>query len=122
MREASWLELPARYSMSMPENFLNASGSLVLAPGSGGPLTTTLPSALPAARSVSHVRVVAAPDLFDGAGGAEDVVHAAAAPARPAPRVIRNCRRLNMAPPLIASACHGTHGTQGRRTVRVTKR
>src|SRR5262245_41132569 len=53
-REASWLVLPPRYSISMPNRDLKASGSLVRASGAGGPLTTTLPSFFAAATSASQ--------------------------------------------------------------------
>src|SRR5579883_2601690 len=55
IREASWLELPPRYSRSMPNFSLKAGGSLARASGSGGPLTVTLPSFLAAARMSSQL-------------------------------------------------------------------
>src|SRR5919201_7097292 len=64
MRAASCDELPARYSTSTPKRCLNASGILVDAPGSGGPLTTTLPSDLAAATRASQ------PEAAGAAGAA----------------------------------------------------
>src|SRR5579859_5782531 len=81
----------------MPENFLKASGILVLAPGSGGPLTTTLPSARPAARTASQLALGgAAPPA--GAAGAAVGPHALASP-RARPPLTRatplsSCRRV----------------------------
>src|SRR5438132_3645095 len=54
-RDASWLELPPRYSSSIPNLSLKAGGTLARASGSGGPLTTTLPSFLAAAMRSSQV-------------------------------------------------------------------
>src|SRR5579859_1444015 len=99
MRAASWLELPARYSTSIPANFLNASGSLVLAPGSGGPLTTTLPSALPAASSASQLDAAgAAPAAGVGLAGALGELHATASPAPASSALVRSCRRVERGP------------------------
>src|ERR671932_2904989 len=79
MREASCDELPARYSRSMPKRCLKASGILVDAPGSGGPLTTTLPSFFAAATSASQPEAEGAAGAAVGLAGAGLVLHAAAA-------------------------------------------
>src|SRR5216683_6415923 len=54
MREASWLELTARYSISMLKRCLKAAGIFVRASGTGGPLTTILPSFCAAATNWSQ--------------------------------------------------------------------
>src|SRR6266487_372502 len=83
--------------MSIPENFLKASGIFVLAPGSGGPLTTTLPSVLADANNASQPDGAGAAPC-GAVGGALVVPHATTTPpARPTPtnaRPLSNCRRL----------------------------
>src|SRR5579859_7490772 len=88
MRDASWLLLPARYSISILKLFLKASGSLVRASGAGGPLTTTLPSFWAAETSWSHA--ADAPATVGAAAGAaagdEVGPHAPrATPSKPSP-------------------------------------
>src|ERR1700737_4235084 len=108
MRDASWLELPARYSTSIPANFLKASGSFVLAPGSGGPLTTTLPSLLAAANNASQPEVAAGAVVGAGPeGGAAGPHPTATAPARPtlaSARLRNSCRRVTNTPANVRPA------------------
>src|SRR5438876_7145631 len=82
--------------MSIPENFLKASGIVVLAPGSGGPLTTTLPSALADANSASQADVAEdAPCV--ALGGALGVAQPTTAPTPTTAIPLSNCRRLTRA-------------------------